>query len=238
MLALDKLNDLPLLARVPASTRDRLRQAARQDEYRDGQTIFVQGDDVGAVFVVVEGFVKLVRVASNGDQTIVQILPAGRTIAEALALSGGVHSTSASAVGDVVVARIPASVVKRELHLSPQLVLALFGETQKKIIALMDMIEGLKVQSADERVTRYILSLCPDGLESCAIRIPHHKRVVAELLGIQQATLSRCLAKLRDRGVVTDAREITVSSVSRLWATLSGNELPARTALHESRVPA
>ena len=222
MSALDQFEGLPIFAGVPASTRERLRRAVRIDDYRDDQTIFVQGDEVRGALFIMEGFVKLIRVARNGDQTIIQILPAGRAIAEAFALGGGLHTTSAAAVGAVVIARIPAPILKRELQLSPALSLAMFAETRTKIAALMDMIEALKVQSADERVARYILSLCPRGADSCEVEFPHHKRLVAELLGIQQATLSRCLAKLRDQGVATDARAISISSVSRLLAALSG----------------
>jgi CRP-like cAMP-binding protein len=143
-------------------------------------------------------------------------------IAEAFAVGGGVHSTGAAAVGNTTVARIPARVLRREASETPSLALALLSEAQKKTAILMDVIESLKVQSADERVSRYILSLCPRGPTSCAIRFPYHKRVVAELLGIQQATLSRSLARLRALGVATDARVISVASVPRLRASLSG----------------
>lgn len=218
MSELSSLRELPLFASVDEQTLRRLALDAKIEAFGDGGVIFRQGDAATSIFIVLHGFVKLMRIAPNGDETLINICSGGESVCEALAPEGGFYRVSAEAVGPVSALRLSAARFARVLSESPALAAAVIDEATSKISVLIGEIESLKGQNADQRLARFILSLCPHGKESCSFRLPYDKRLIAARLGVKQETLSRAFAKLRELGVRTETREVYVDSVTRLSA--------------------
>jgi len=212
------LRDLALFSPVDDATLARLTLEAKVEHFEEGAAIFRQGDPVSAVFVILRGFVKLLRIAANGDETLISICTDGETVGEPPTAANEIYGVSAEAIGSISVLRIPATRFSRILKESPSLCLAIAKDAKDKIAALIGEIESLKAQNADQRLAGFILSLCPPGVEQCKFRLPYDKRLIAAQLGVKQETLSRAFAKLRDHGVRTETRDILVESVSRLAA--------------------
>lgn len=210
------LRDLPLFSRVDEPTLARLALEAKAENYDEGAVIFRQGDPVAAVVVILRGFVKILRIASCGDETLIGIRSDGETVGEPPLAAGETYRVSAETVGPTAVLKIPAARFTRMMAESPSLFAAVAQDGKDKIAALVTEIESLKAQNADQRLAHFILSLCPPGLEQCRFRLPYDKRLIAQRLGVKQETLSRAFAKLRDYGVRTETRDILVESVSRL----------------------
>jgi CRP-like cAMP-binding protein len=217
-----RLTSLPLFMGVPAEVVARVAPSIRFEQHDEGEAIFRQGDPAQWVYVVLEGFVKLVRVSPDGTETVIDVFGAGQTIGESVALIGHSFSTSGEAVTRVLLARLSSAVLNRAMRESPELSLAILAETQGKLLSLMDEIQSLKGQSADQRVAGFILSMCPAGQDACTIRLPYGKRLIAERLGLEQATLSRSFANLRAFGVRVRTREVEIENVATLAATSTG----------------
>ena len=82
----------------------------------------------------------------------------------------------------------------------------------------MDEIETLKAQTADQRVLRFLISLCGPQPGPCSVRLPYTKGDIAASLGLKQETLSRSFARLKAVGVDIDGREAHISDVGHLKA--------------------
>lgn len=212
------LRDLPLFSAVDEPTLRRLSIDAKLEAFSDGGVIFRQGDPVSSVVVVLQGYVKLLRVASSGDETLIGIRGRGDSVGDAPALGGETYRVSAEAVGATSVIKLPAGRFARLLRESPSLCAAMMQDAREKIGALIGEIESLKALNADQRLARFILNFCPPGEDQCRFRLPYDKRLIAQQLGVKQETLSRAFAKLRDYGVRTETRDVRVESVSRLLA--------------------
>jgi len=210
------LRDLPLFSAVDDATLSRLAMEAKVETFEDGAVIFRQGDPVSAVVVILQGFVKALRIASCGDETLIGIRSDGETVGEAPTSPNELYRVSAEAVGPTSVLKLPAGRFARLMKESPALCAAVTQDAKDKIAALITEIESLKAQNADQRLANFILSLCPPGEEQCRFRLPYDKRLIAARLGVKQETLSRAFAKLRDHGVRTETRDVLVESVSRL----------------------
>ncbi len=210
------LRDLRLFSVVDEPTLARLALEAKVEGYDDGDVIFRQGDPVAAVVVILHGFVKVLRIASCGDETLIGIRSDGETVGEPPMSAGETYRVSAEAIGPTSVLKIPAVRFIRLMKESPTLSAAVAQDGHDKIAALVTEIESLKAQNADQRLASFILSLCPPGVEQCRFRLPYDKRLIAARLGVKQETLSRAFAKLRSHGVRTETRDILVESVSRL----------------------
>lgn len=216
MSELPSLRDLPLFSSIDEATLYRLTLDAKIESYADGAVIFRQGDAVAAVMLIVQGFVKLLRTSPCGDETLVCIRSDGATINDAPTAAGELFHISAEAVGLTSILKLPAGRFMRLMSKSPALAAAALDDAKRKIVELIREIESLKAQSADERLARFILSLCPPDKEQCRFRLPYDKRLVAAQLGVTQETLSRAFARLREFGVRTETRDVSVESITRL----------------------
>lgn len=228
MSELPSLRDLSLFAAVDEQTLQRLTRDAKVETFEDGEVVFRQGDKAISVIVVLHGYVKLLRIASCGDETLINICSSGESLYEALTPDGGIYRVSAEAVGETSILKLSAAKFAYAVRESPMLAAAVINEAASKISALIGEIESLKGQTADQRLARFILSLCPRGEDSCSFRLPYGKRLIAARLGVKQETLSRAFAKLRDVGVRTETRDVFVDSVTRLASECGDLETHAR----------
>lgn len=212
------LRELPLFADVDDETLSILALEAKIETCESGATIFRQGDRIASIVVVIKGFVKLLRIAPGGDETLIAIRATGETIVEPVMGPDETCGLSAETIGPATILKVPAARFARLSRESGALGAAVAQDATRRIAALVSEIEALKSQNADLRLANFILSLCPSGEEQCRFRLPYDKRLIAALLGVKQETLSRAFAKLRDHGVRTETRDIVVDSVSRLVA--------------------
>ncbi len=223
---LQALRELPLFSTLGQDCFERLMAGTRIENLKAGEVLFRQGDPAAAIFVVVEGWVKLVRLTEPGEEVVIRLFTRGHNFAETLAFHPRPHSASAETATSCVIARIPSSFAARVAHECPELAFAIVQSSDANLFALMDEIESLKAQNADERVARFILSLCPDVDGGCCVHLPFGKRLIADYLGVKQETLSRCFAKLRAVGVEIGRSDIRVASIPRLEAALYEAAIP------------
>ena len=85
----------------------------------------------------------------------------------------------------------------------------------------MQQVEQRTVKSSIQRLSAFLVRLCPEGPGSAAIDLPTEKTLLAARLGIQPETLSRALAKLRANGIETHERQVLVPDICALrrWRT-------------------
>ncbi|MBX9634836.1 MAG: helix-turn-helix domain-containing protein, partial [Magnetospirillum sp.] len=78
-------------------------------------------------------------------------------------------------------------------------------------------ITELKLQSTTERLASYLATLAGDVTGHAVVRLPFEKRLLAERLGMEPATLSRAFAKLREVGVETGRGDrVEIADVAEL----------------------
>ena len=217
------LRDLPLFVSIDEETLSQLTLESKIESYSPGATIFRQDDPATAVVLIINGYVKILRIAPNGDETLIAIRTDGEALIEPCTGSTDVYSVSAETIGQSTLVKIPATRFVRFLRDSASLNLAVMKDAKEKMAALVYEIEALKSQNADQRLAHFLVKLCPHNEERCRFRLPYDKRLIAAQLGVKQETLSRAFAKLREIGVRTETRDILVESVSRLKAQCDVN---------------
>ncbi|MFO1104185.1 MAG: Crp/Fnr family transcriptional regulator [Methylocystis sp.] len=212
----DDLRKASLFADVDEETLSRLSVDAKIESLQDGDALFRQGDRLVDVSFVVSGYVKLMRTAPSGRQTLIGIRSDGELIGEVPAGDDEVHTVSAESVGAAKALKLPAPRFARQLKQSPSLCAAVIRDGKENAARLVGEIESLKSQNADQRLAHFLLALCPPHEDRCRFRLPYDKRLIAARLGVKQETLSRAFAKLRAHGVRTETRNVHVDSVSHL----------------------
>lgn len=207
-----------LLNGLTPEMRDRLLNDAQRRGYREGETIFLQGDPAHAVFIVLSGFVKLSRMSPGGTEAVVAILGRNRSFAEAMALRGTPYPVSAEAISDCTLLQINGAQLRQFLLENREFAIGLLASTFVHLQGLVDQIERLKAHSGLQRVAQFLADLSDAEQGPAEVRLPYNKRLIAGHLGMQPESLSRAFARLRQHGVGIEADRASISDVAELRA--------------------
>jgi CRP-like cAMP-binding protein len=189
---------------------------ARVRSYERGETIFLQGDQATAIYIVAAGWVKLYRVAPSGAEAVVGVFTKGRSFGEAVAFRTDVYPVAAEAVTDCSLIRIEADSLLRQIRESPEIAISILSATFVHLNGLVAQVEGLKAQTGVQRIAEFLLDLAPCSVGACEVTLPYDKVLIAGRLGMKPESLSRAFAKLRDHGVTVRQSLASISDVAVL----------------------
>jgi CRP-like cAMP-binding protein len=187
------------------STDEQLQAIARRTREAPlgkGEILFRHGDKARALYVLLDGRLKLYRTSLGGDEVIIDLLEPGATFGESrVILDDPHHHMSCAALGDSEVAVIELSAFLALLHESHESCLLLIRHLAERDERNVDEIDRLVLQSGTARVAGFLLGQLPPGRDECLL--PFSKGAMACRLGIRAETLSRILKQLSTRGIVS-----------------------------------
>jgi CRP-like cAMP-binding protein len=233
--------DLQVVARIAVfaglrpETIQRLIGPATVASLPQGATVFRQGEPATAFFIVVDGWVKLYRIALSGEETVLHVLGKGDSFAEAVAFTNGRYPATAEAVSDARVVRILSSHVVRCIREVPDIALAMIASTSQHLHRLVQQVEQLKVQNGAQRVAEFLCTLCPAADGACTIVLPYDKVLIAGRLGLKPESLSRAFARLKAIGVDVLSSQVTVKDVAQLRRLAADDRSSMRAVLENAR---
>ena len=201
-----ELRKAPFFADVDEGTLSRLSADARIESLESGEYALHQGAGVTDLLFVVSGYVKLMRIAGSGSPNADRHCSAGEMIGEVPTAANEIHTVSAESIWAHEGAQPPAPRFARQLKECPSLCAALIAHSKESVARLVDEIESLRSQNADQRLAHFLSPIAggrgPVPLSVCPMR----RRLDRRALGVKQETLSRAFAKLRAHGVRTKTR--------------------------------
>ena len=185
-----------------------------------GDVLFRHSQPADRFFFLRDGMVKLFRLSPEGDEKIIEIMQPGQTFAEAVMFMGtqGRYPVSAEAVSESRLYAIDQKPFLNLLRESHEASFGLLASLSRRLHMLVNQIESLTLQNATYRLVAYLLEQIPrDVKTSPEVQLTTPKGVIASRLAIQPETLSRILAKLRQRELIeVHGNHITVRNVQAL----------------------
>ena len=212
---LDIARQSTLLARLPAPLQAKLMEGAQVQSFDTGQTVFLQDDPAVALFIVLDGWVKLYRVAPSGAEAVVSVMTRGRSFGEAVALRGMPYPVSAEAITPARLLRIDAARLRHLLQTDPMMATSMLAATYVHLQQLVEQVEHLKARSGVQRVAEFLLNLAA-GDGACTVALPYNKTLIAGRLGMKPESLSRAFARLRQHGVRIEAAVAHIDDIEAL----------------------
>ncbi|KEQ53458.1 Crp/Fnr family transcriptional regulator [Sphingobium chlorophenolicum] len=202
-----------------------------------GQVIRREGDEVGGVFFLMEGWVGSSIMLRNGRRQIVKLnLPGDILGFPSLALM--VSGETLEALTDAVVSSISSAALGKMFAESPRLAVGLFLSTQRERVALMQKLSWIGATSALERLAAFLLDLhdrlvATDAVTDGGFDFPITQQQLGDLLGLTTVHVNRSLRRLDETGCLQRSRgRIFIRNLQGLRA-LAPN-LPPRFAGHEA----
>lgn len=205
-----------LLKNMPAEVTDQLLATANMRQFDRGETLFLQGDRAQVVHVVLDGWVKLYRIAPNGNEAVVNVITRGKSFGEAVAFRNQTYPVSAEAVTDCKILLISTKTLVALIREQPELALAVLSSTFRHLHEMVAQLEQIKSQTGAQRVAEFILDLCPVEKGSCVVTLPYDKVLIAGRLGMKPESLSRAFSKLRPVGLRIARNHASIDDVEKL----------------------
>ncbi|MET4102671.1 CRP-like cAMP-binding protein [Roseovarius sp. MBR-78] len=205
-----------LLSSLPEPVIDMLLADATQRDFTRGETIFLQGEQAQVIHLVLEGWVKLYRVAANGNEAVVNVFTKGQSFGEAVAFQLRPYPVSAEAVTDCSVLQFSARSLVTTIKREPEVALAMIAATFQHLHDLVGQVEQIKAQTGAQRVAGFLIKLCSRDTGSCMVTLPYDKALIAGRLGMKPESLSRAFAKLKGVGVHMARHHARIDDVDAL----------------------
>lgn len=208
----------PLIAGLPPEVREVLLDSGSIRAFDRGTTIFLQGEPARVFYIVLEGWVKLYRIAHSGAEVVVACFTEGQSFAEAVVLQQGDYPVHAEAVTGCRLMTVQGQVLTDLMAQNPSIVTSILATMYQHFHGLVAQIEHLKAKSGAQRVADFLLELCPADAESCSVWLPFEKSLIAGRLGMKPESLSRAFSRLNAVGVQIDHETATIADTRRLRA--------------------
>ncbi|MGI9416136.1 MAG: Crp/Fnr family transcriptional regulator [Hyphomicrobiales bacterium] len=221
---LDLLAAMPLFSGLSDVALLRIIGNSTPRPYVKGQVLFERGDEADHFYAVLDGWVKLCRRTSDGEEVVLGIFTRGETFAEAVMFMGERFPASAEVVGDSRLLTLRRDSVLARLRDDPDLAFGMLASTSRHLKLLVEQIEQIKGRPGIKRVGDFILKLCPVYEGSAVVGLPYEKALIAARLGMKPESFSRALARLRSVGVRAERDHITVADIRELANFLTDGE--------------
>lgn len=226
------LNDLraaALFARLDEGQLSRLAGVAQPRRLAADETLFLQGDEATAFYLLAEGRIKVFKLLRDGRTATVRHVERGQTFAEA-ALFHEAYPSSTETLSECLVYRFDKEQTLALLLAEPQLAINLLAAMAHLLGLLNRRVEELLLP-VPARLARYLLARADEQLDPApaggegapsgprVIRLPVSKRELASRLGTVPETLSRTFDRFKRAQVIRmsgDHKLIEILSFDKL----------------------
>ena len=181
-----------------------------------GQVLFLQGDLIDGLHLVVSGWVKLYRQSEDGADAIVGIHGPGQSFGETAALLATPAHATAETISEARILSIDAERLRSRLGADPDLAFAMLASASMHLRSMVDELERLKGLPGPRRVAGFLCDLAAADQGPATLVLPYEKSLIAGRLGMTPESFSRALAKLRDRGVVIERDHVRIARIEAL----------------------
>lgn len=209
------------LASVGAAALADLASLGSERRFGAAEPLMHQGGPSDALYVLLEGRVRVTVVDAEGHELLLDLLGPGDTVGELSVIDGRPRSASVSSIEPGRALRVPTAQFLRFLQQHPPAALALLRVLAQRLRESDDARLRLVSERTDQRVARRLLELAAEHgeVEGDDVRItaPLTQAELASWVGASREGVSYALRDLREAGAITvERRAITVHDLASL----------------------
>ncbi|NSL56164.1 Crp/Fnr family transcriptional regulator [Uliginosibacterium aquaticum] len=212
------LGRLPMFAAVDGEALDRIAASVTEHRLARGDVLFRQNSPCTGFYVVVHGQMKLAVTAPNGNEKVLEIIPAHMSFGEAVMFLGRPFPVTAEALTDSLILGVPRDPVQDLIDSDKLFARKMLAGLSLRLHSLVKDVEGYALRSSTQRLIGYLLREAgDDAADPVEIDLPTSKQVLASRLSVTPETFSRILHNLSADGLVeVDGKTIRVANLARL----------------------
>lgn len=200
------LANVPIFSDLDDETLQKITKSGVIQNYKKSSVILSEEGTGSALFVIVEGKVKISRSSSDDKEVILAILNDSDFFGEMSLLDGMARSATVTAVEDSKLFIIQRAEFLEFLTKYPDVSVALLTELTKRLRAASMKIKALSLKDAEGKVATVLLQLADDvgKIRQGVVEIDHlpFQQELANMAGTSRETISRTLHSFAKKGLV------------------------------------
>lgn len=197
------LQDTPLWSALHAQERERILLAARLMTAEKREVLITEGDVAQAMFVVVDGALRLTRVNGRGARIIAGFLFRGDIVGACIADR---YPFSVEAMEDVTLCRFERRLIRDINRENQGFEWRMITAASNEFLQCQMHLDIVMGGSVEAKLARFLMHLgerigvpAPGGMY---IPLPMGREDIAHYLGHSLETISRAFTKLREHGAI------------------------------------
>lgn len=176
--------------------------------FKKGEIIIEEGDISTSLYIIHSGKVKLSKLTIQGKEQIVHLLTTGDFFGESnLFHDDMVMNLSCHALEDTKICILKKQDFDQIMLSNPDISFKLLKTITKRLSHTEDLARTLATKDPEVRIADMLLEFCEKfGTEqqnTVLITLPITREEISSYVGLTRETISRKLAKLVDKGVLT-----------------------------------
>jgi len=220
------LSGLPPFSRLERAEIREILDRATPRRYEEGTPIFREGHDADRFFLLLDGYLRVVRTTEGGEQIIVLHIAPGQLFGIAPALQRDTYPATAIAAAESIALSWPVRLWDSFTRDYEGFATETYKTLGQRLGQIQDTLADMATQAVERRVASAVLRLVNQGGRKTEagieIAFPVTRQNIADMTGTTLHTVSRLLSGWEKEGIVRSARKrIVVTDPHRLML-LSG----------------
>lgn len=215
------LVDLAPFSQLEPDQIRRILDLATPRRFDKGATVFEEGATAHYFYLLLDGYIHVVRLTPEGEQVIALHIPSGHLFGIAAALGHTTYPATSITATDCVCLQWPMKHLQDFLQSYPGFSAGVYRAVGQRVNDMSGRILEFATQQVEQRVANALLRLIDqtgrkveNGIE---IGFPITRQDISEMTGSTLFTVSRMLSKWERDGMINSTRKrIVVTDPHRL----------------------
>ncbi|MDD9978975.1 MAG: Crp/Fnr family transcriptional regulator [Boseongicola sp.] len=203
--------DLPPFASLSLTEVSNIVDQASVKTVRSGEMFFMEGENATHFFLLLDGYVRVVRITEHGEQIVALHIPSGQLFGIAKALARTTYPATAEAASECLALCWPTSLWDQFGTDYPSFLTETYRSVGKRVGEMNDRIVEMATLHVEQRIANALLRLVNQAgkatHEGVEIDFPITRQDVSEMTGTTLHTVSRLLSTWESEGIVSSRRK-------------------------------
>lgn len=203
------LKKIPLFASLPEADQEKLVSLLRRENLRKGETLFRQGDEGTALYLIVHGRIKI-SMSRRMDTVTLAVLGQGEFLGEMALLDGLPRSADAIALEDSYLYALNRKDFLAFLVNNEKAVRDVLSSLSLRLRKTDHMLAEMCFLNLSIRLAQKLVELAEAGggdrEDPDEYELKISQQELGNILGVSRESINKELKLLRDKGVVSTSR--------------------------------
>jgi CRP-like cAMP-binding protein len=203
-LAVEVLSSIPYFSGLDSKTLQSIAQDAIPRKYDPGQLVILEGEPSSGLYIIENGWVKVIKIAVDGREQVLKFLGPWETF-NGVGVLQGLNPATVVALEETIIWIILRELMLKLLEKYPHMARQVIEILYTSILHLISLIDDLSLRTVEARLARRLL------VDSKGGKVERHswetQNEMAACLGTVPDVVNRTLRKLVRGGVIEVSRE-------------------------------
>lgn len=201
----------------------KITEMSRHLNYKKGEIIFREGEDLESLYIVHKGRVKIYQLFESGKEQLLRILESGEFMGELALFTKKTLDSYAEAMEKTEICAIHRNDMQKLMQENPSIAVKILEQFSNRLDQTEKLVGNLSSKDVETRAAGYLIELANDH-HSLEFKLPMSKKDLASFLGTTSETISRRLSNFQTNGWIEQKgqRQIRIIDKDALEKLSSG----------------